>query len=325
MMSATTFARSGMLAAALLATAPTLAFADGHNALVLHSDGNADPATHARVDALILRLAKQGGLTATAGDITFADAAAATGCKPEVATCRDDVGAMLGTDELITATTYVSGSELKVVVRRGPKGAPPREATATIAMIDSSDAGLEAGLAALFGVTVAAPPPRVAVVTQPPVTHVEPPPTTPLTPEQQAPLEQQPLPQPQPPPIDQPPPSDEVAPHHTLKVIGATYGVVGVVLGMVLWGAAKSTENQIAMAPTATSTDLKNLQALESKGDGQAGGGNVFFITGLVVGGVSAYYLYRDHRHAAASRHAMITPMLVEHGGGIALSFGGTP
>jgi hypothetical protein len=79
------------------------------------------------------------------------------------------------------------------------------------------------------------------------------------------------------------------------------------------------------MAPTSTSTDLQNLKTLETKGDNQASAGNFFFVAGLAVGGISAYYLYRDHRRASAAQHARITPMVVDHGAGLALTFGGTP
>ena len=313
-----------LLTGALLAAAGNVAFADPHAALILRSEGAADAPTRARVDALVLRLAKAGGVAATAGDISYGDAAAATGCKPEAATCRDEVLATLGVDEVITATTYLSGGELKVVVRRATKGAPPREATATAAMIDSSDASLEAGLGPLFGVTLSALPPHLATPPPPGATITQPPTGLPLVGEH-------------PPPSDGSnvtaapngevtTPADDVIPHHKLEMAGAIGGGVAILLGFVLWGAAKSTQSDINAAPTKTASDLAHLHDLEQQGDGQANGGNFLFVAGAVVGGISGYYLYRDHKRAAsAAAHARITPVLVDHGAGIALTFGGLP
>ncbi len=311
------------LSAVLLVAGASAAAADPHSALVLKTEGSAEPAVRARVDAVVLRLAQQGGLAVTAGDITYGDAAAATGCKPEAASCRDDVMGMMSVDEIVSATTYVSSGELRVVVRRGGKGVPAREATATIPMIDNSDAGLEAGLGPLFGVTptAAAVKPAPAAITQQP---------TPPTGE---------LPAVTPPPssdhVTAAPdgqltapavvPSDTPGSHHKLEVGGAIAGGACIVLGFALWGAANSTENQIANAPSKTLADLQHLQSLEQQGDGQASAGNFLFVAGLVAGGISGYYLYRDHRRASATQHARITPVLVDHGAGIALTYGGTP
>ncbi len=314
-----------LLSVALVAAGGNLAFADPHAALILRSEGAADAPTRARVDALVLRLAKAGGVAATAGDISYGDAAAASGCKPEAPTCRDEVLATLGVDEVITATTYISGGELKVVVRRSTKGGPPREATATAAMIDSSDASLEAGLGPLFGVTLSALPPHTAPL----------PPTGPAI--TQPPTGRPPVGETPPPPTDGSnvtaapngevtTPADDVIPHHKLEVAGAIGGGVAILLGFALWGAAKSTQSDIDAAPTKTAADLAHLHDLEQQGDGQANGGNFLFVAGLVVGGISGYYLYRDHKRAAsATAHARITPVLVDHGAGIALIFGGTP
>jgi len=300
-----------------IAVAATAAAADPHSTLVLKTEGSADPAVRARVDAMVLRLAQQGGLTVTAGDITFGDAAAATGCKPEAASCRDDVMAMMSVDEIVSATTYVSGGELKVVVRRGGKGTPAREATATIAMIDTSDAGLEAGIGPLFGATPAALPPAVIAKPTPGPTTGEPT-STPAPTVTAAPDGELPTPPAQ-------GPSDAVPSHHKLEIGGAIAGGACIVLSFALWGAANSTENQIANAPSKTLADLQHLQSLEQQGDSQANGGNFLFVAGLVVGGISGYYLYRDHRRANAAQHARITPLLVNHGAGVALTYGGSP
>jgi len=328
-----------LLAAALLAGAVHAAAADPHSALVLRAEGAADAATRVRVDALVLRLAKQGGVAVTAGDITFSDAAAAVGCTPEAASCREDVMSTLSVDEIVTSTTYVSGGELKVVVRRTAKGAPTREATATVAMIDNSDTSLEAGIGPLFGVTPAATKPATPAATKPatPASPATPAPakvvTGPLAPTTEQPHE----------PASQPPPAEpgvtgapdgQVAPlgptdsptdsHRRLEIAGVAVGGGAILLGFLLWGAAGSTETELQNAPSRTAADLQHIRDLENQGDSQANGGNFMFVAGLAIGGVSGYLLYRDHKRAHAAQHARITPMLVDHGAGVALTFGGS-
>ena len=325
--------RHTLLATALLAGAAHAAAADPHPALVLRAEGAADAATRVRVDALVLRLAKQGGVSVTAGDITFSDAAAAVGCTPEAASCREDVMSTLSVDEIVTSTTYVSGGELKVVVRRTAKGAPTREATATVAMIDNSDTSLEAGIGPLFGVTPAATKPATPAATKPATPAPAKLVTGPLAPTSEQPHE----------PASQPPPAQpgvtgapdgQVAPlgptdaptdsHRRLEIAGVAVGGGAILLGFLLWGAAGSTETELQNAPSRTSADLQHIRDLENQGDSQANGGNFMFVAGLAIGGVSGYLLYRDHKRAHAAQHARITPMLVDHGAGVALTFGGS-
>ena len=95
-----------------------------------------------------------------------------------------------------------------------------------------------------------------------------------------------------------------------------------VVLSFVLWGAAASTQNEIDKAPTKTPKDIQNLKDLESKGDAQAGLGNILFIGGIALTAVSTYFYIRD-RHSGSSRQARVAPTVFDHGAGLTLTIGG--
>jgi hypothetical protein len=108
-----------------------------------------------------------------------------------------------------------------------------------------------------------------------------------------------------------------------LELGGMIGGGGAVVLGVLLWSAASSTQHDIDNAPVRTQKDLADLRDLESRGDAQATVGNVLVITGAVVGGVATYFFLRDRRAATATAH--LAPAVMPHGAGVVLSFGGPP
>ena len=310
-------ARNRVCAALLISSllAPP-AFADGKHTLVLKSDGNADGKVRAQIDAAVLKLARGSVEGVAPGDISFADAAAAVGCKPDAPTCKDDVLGMLAVDEVIATTVTRKPGGLEVLVRRAPKSGAPREATAKIS--DASDATFDTQLGPLFG--AAAPATTVTVIEPPrpdeptpPVAH----PTPPDAPPQPEPARPN-LAEPGQPLAPMPQPAEDQQ-HTRLQLAGMIGGGGLVLLGFVLWGQASGTQNDIDNAPNRTHADLVHLQDLEKQGDGQASLGNLMFFGGLILGGISTYLFVRDRgrRHDPVAR---ITPTLLDHGAGFALT-----
>ena len=97
------------------------------------------------------------------------------------------------------------------------------------------------------------------------------------------------------------------------------------VLSFILWAEASSIQGDINNAPTKTPADFRNLQDLESSGDGYAGVGNLCFISGVALGAVAGYFFWRDHRAGHSTKQARIAPAVFDHGGGLTLTIGGAP
>jgi len=122
-----------LLALSLAQSRSRLAVADSHKLLVLQSEGRASAATRAKVDAAIVKLARATEPQAAAGELSFTDAATAVGCKPDAASCKDEVLAMLGVDEIVTARVMPKPGGLQIEVHRFAKGSPPRDARTFVA------------------------------------------------------------------------------------------------------------------------------------------------------------------------------------------------
>jgi hypothetical protein len=274
--------------------------------LILKSEGAADPATRIRVDAAVLKLAKNIDGTVTPGDITYGDAAAAVGCAPETATCKDEVLSTLAVDEIVATTVTPAPTGYKIVVRRASKSGS-QEATTTVATNESDHLD---GIGPLFGIASTVPPPVT-----------EPAPTTAPAPTAPPPTTSTALPPPTTVPVD----VDEHSGRHRWEIAGVAGGGGMMLIGVLLWGAASSTQNDINGASTKTAADLQHLRDLENKGDGQAGLGNVLFIGGVALAAVSGYFLWKDGRQRHSQQAAHIVPTVLPHGAGVAFVIGGSP
>jgi hypothetical protein len=290
------------------------AAAEPHKLLVLQSEGRVDAATRAKIDAAIVKLASASEPQTAAGELNFSDAATAVGCKPDTAICKDEVLGMLSVDEIVITTVAAKPGGLEISVRRVSKGGATRNASMLLpsgAPPDKLD-----GIAPLFG---GPPPASPAITTERPAAAnseapVIPPPNT----------VQAPAPSPVVQPAAEPAAPLDDQTRHRLELAGMAGGGALFVVGIILWSAASGTQNDINNAPTATQQDLMHLKDLESRGDTYATLGNVFAVTGLVVGGISTFLYFRDRR-AHASTTARLTPAVLGHGAGLALTFGGTP
>jgi hypothetical protein len=287
------------------------AAADPHKMLVLLAEGRADAATRTKIDGAVLKLAKASEAQVTPGDITYSDAAAAVGCNPDDRACKDEVLGMLAVDEIVFTTVTPKPGGFEVAVHRVTKGNASRDAQMMVATGQPAD-HLD-GIAALFSTMPTTPGPAE--------------PTTPAGPPLAGP------PQPLPGPVtDAPPPAplqprdepDDHSGRRRLEIVGMAGGGTMLLLSLVLWGQASNLQGQIDNAPKRTHADLAYVADLENSGDAFAAWGNVMFIGGAIVGGISGYYFWKD-RSAQRSRIARITPTVFDHGAGIALTLGGSP
>lgn len=330
--------------AALLALAMSRpAAAEPHKLLVLQSEGRADAATRAKLDAAVVRLARTAEPETVAGELNFSDAATAVGCKPDTVLCKDEVMSMLGVDEIVATSVAPKPGGLEITVHRYAKGGSAREATMVLPTGASPDR-LD-GIAPLFGDQAAPAPsgsaapapaspgsppasaasgtrpaaPGPAVATERPAAEppVIPPPATvarEATPSPDA------TPEPASAPLVEPPDPRR----HRFEVAGMAGGGAMVVLGALFWAAASSVQGDIDKAPVNTKRDLQDLKDLESRGDGYAAIGNVLVVTGVLVGGIATAFYIKDRRTASMAT-ARLTPTVLDHGAGLVVTFGGTP
>lgn len=303
------------IASVLLVAMTATAAADPHKILVLQTEGRADARTRTKIDATLVRLASTHGTVVSPGEITFTDAAAAVGCKAEAPACRDEVLGMLAVDEVIYATTALKPGGTEIEVHRVTRGGMTRDAKMILATGQPAD-NLD-GLAPLFSESKPADP-----VVEPPADPTEPAPPTELP----TVAETQPSPiTTQPPMYSQPVNEGQQPPRRRLQIAGMIGGGVSMTIGFLLWGEAATIQEEIDTHPTATAAQLEELKTLESRGDSYAGWGNLLFLSGMALGAVSTYFFIRGRKSDSAMQSARIAPAVFEHGGGITLTFGGSP
>jgi hypothetical protein len=326
--------------ALLLVLGVRAAYAAPHQVLVLRTEGSADTASRTSIDSHVLRLAKSIDGKVEPGDITLAEAAAAVGCNPAEAACKDDVLATLGVDEVVAPTATATAGGVTVTVRRLARGSAPRAAQTTLPPGKAPDAKINADLGPLFGVGLA----TTALVDKPAdkpaarlaVEAADKPPEVAATSSEKSQFEHL-LPEDGPPadtrtaPIHESTvtaaPNGQVAPegrpNRRLQKIGMGVGGTFVALGFILWSQASGKQAEIDAATLNTPADFRRVQELESEGDTLAGAGNFFFLTGVLVGGVSGYFYWRKGRQATSTGQARIAPAAFPHGAGLTLTIGG--
>lgn len=305
-----------LVTAVALAAAPATA-APGKT-IVLQSEGRADAATRAKLDASLVKLASAGGAQVLPGETTFTETATAVGCAPETPACRDEVLGMLGVDELVYATMTPRPGGHEVTVYRVARGAT-RDTKIFVATGRPTE---QLGdIASLFGVTAA------PVTTPGADAPLE---TTPITEPEAAPL----LPETEPvapvvatgplSPATQPIDAGPSRRRTQLQIAGMAGGGAMVLVGFLLWGEAGTIQEDIDVHPTATREQLQALAELERRGDGYATWGNVMFLGGAVLGGVSTYLYLKDRKARSATHTARIAPTVMGSGAGLTLTLGGS-
>ncbi|MGE0550707.1 MAG: hypothetical protein AB7O24_08205 [Kofleriaceae bacterium] len=303
--------------------------ADPTRAIVMRSEGSADPGVRASIDGALMNLAKTENPSATLGDISYSDAAAAVGCDPTKPSCQNDVLGFLTVDELVYATATASPSSVDIVVRRVTK-AGSRDAKMTLAA--GQPVGRLDAIAPLFGVRVpAAEPTAPAAPPLPPPPSPEPAPapvdsTSPGSDDATSgPMEIEPV---EPAPLlgsDDPLPTEDTS-RRRLELTGMIGGGVFAFAGAIMWIKAAGIQSEIDDAPTRTRVQVEHLLDLERRGDRYALWGNVMVVGGLVLGGVSAVFYWKDRRDNAGTTTALrVHPVVFDHGVGIGLSTGASP
>ncbi len=307
--------------------------------LILHSDGKADAKTRQKVDGALVQLAKQGPDTVTPGEITFAEAAEMVGCsKPEDVACRNQVIDALGVDELVIVTVNPKAPGFEITVRRAKKGGAVQDAATTVTA-DKPDQ--LTALGPLFGVKAITPvgpqPADPKPPSDPKPMDPKPPsdpkpmdPNQPIDPQQVDPKPVDPVVvnpvEPKPIIVDKPPKD-----RRRLTIAGMATGGGMAFLGFIMWTAASGVQGQIDDAPTRTRDDLVRLADLENKGDTLAGFGNVFFVSGVILGGVSTYFYLKNRKAQSTEKRekptstAWFAPAVFDHGAGVTLTIGGLP
>jgi hypothetical protein len=303
-----------------------VAVAAPSNVLVLRAEGTADASTRTSVDTHVLRLAKHIEGKVEPGEITLTEAAALVGCDASEASCKDNVLTVLAVDEIVATTVTATPTGFNVTVRRITAGSAPRAAQTTIASGQSPDVRLDTDIGPLFGIVAQ---PAAAAVEERPAEPAPAPPGTNPPPPTLAPADTSTA------PIGNgvtaapngaiTPPAEGAPKSRRLQKIGMGVGGGLVLLGFIMWSQASDVQGQIDEKPEPrTPADFQDLRDLEKKGDDLAGAGNLFFLAGAVLGGVSAYYYIKIGK-AQRAQTARIAPTAFPHGAGVTLTIGGAP
>lgn len=266
----------------------TIAEAAPRKILVLPIDGSVEPATRARLNANVQKLASNIDGKVTIGDTTFDETAAALGCDAETQTCAESVRATLGVDELVFGRATTTGAQTTLVVRRVRSKTEWREGQATFSVDETpekADTTVGTELSPLFDVT----PPPPPVVETPPVAETPPPAAN----------------------VDEP-----SAPGRTRGILLATGGGVAAILGVVLWADVSSTQDEIDAANPEDDDDFRALEDKEDKAQRNAIIGDVLVVAGVAVAAWGAWTIYKSRESAAS---VTVTPTATPTSAGVSI------
>lgn len=279
----------GMMTAAAQPNAPA------PHVTVTPIEGDAPNATRTALTEALVRYGNAHDQRTDVAATSMTDATTALGCDPAVAACANSVRTTLVVDSVIWGTAQGTAPTTFDIYRVGADG-KVTHVQGQIAAGATVETTMQPLFPQLFGIsaTTVAPANTVNSATGAPVAL-------------QGSLH---------------PPNRR----KQLVIVGVVGGAVLMVVGVGLWSHASGLQDEINAAPVATANNIRALQALEDRADSSANWGNLMVVSGLVVGGVSGYFLVKElrkSRRATTSDGLTVSPGLVPHGVGFTVSLGG--
>jgi hypothetical protein len=274
-------------------------------------DGNANARTKQAIASAIIDFGNRNGFSATAGEVSMSDATAAVGCNASDSECSQSVRTTLGAEQLVFG--QASGSNPLTVKLTIVDDQGARTANASIVSNTTIESDLAPALTSLFAI-------KKSSDVSPTSPTIEPAKTEPAINK----IATQ--------SIDTPttfsntqvePPTRQ--PRLKLAGAGLAIGAVTTVGGLLLWSKASGIQDDIDSAPVRNINDIRNLQALEERGDTASLWGNVLVFTGATVAGISGYILYKDWKSKKNSPAVSVYPGLIQHGFTVVVRVGGNP
>ncbi len=261
-------------------------------------EGDAPTAIRTALTEALVRYGNAHGQRVKIAATTMTDATSALGCNSADAACANSVRTTLAVDGVIWGTAQGAAPTTFDIYRVGADGKVTHVQGQIVAGANVENS-VQPSLPQLYGSADLAGPLANPTdsTTEPPLLALQGEPTPPNRRKQ-------------------------------LAIAGVVGGGVLLVVGISLWSHASGLQDEINAAPVATGNDIRALQALEDRADSSGNWGNLMFVSGLVIGGVSSYFLVKELQKSPRAKNAdrvTVSPALVPHGVGFTISFGGQP